>query len=298
MIDQVHKAIAKGAKLYSNVSGGKDGQAMTVTMIRHGLPITGLVHADLGRVEWKESMDMCERMSSTLNIPLHIVKRRDGLDMLAIWTRRMKQLQFPACDLATRKEVLVSQAPFWSSSESRYCTSDLKRDPIQVFYNSTGQDFIISCEGIRAGESSKRAKKNPFQVNKRASSKIYRGLTAEQAIESFVPGKKLVLTWFPIFNFTTEEVWNSCGNTGEQLVAFRKEYQLTGIVNSQWNFHPAYVYGNERVSCMLCVLAGENDLRNGAKYNPELYKSMLELERESGFTFRQDFSLASLKIAS
>jgi len=294
MQDLIRIATAKGAKIYSNVSGGKDGQAMTMALLKNGFNIEGLVHADLGRVEWKQSHSQCEQLSTRFNIPLHIVKRNDKLDMLAVWQKRMKQLQFPASVIATREEVKVSATPFWSSSSSRYCTSDLKRDPITVFYNSTGNDFIISAEGIRAGESVTRSKKNPLTVNDRNSSSIYKGMTAEEAINAFTPGKKLVLTWFPIFNFTTEEVWNTLGNTSVQLEEFRKEYQATGVVNAAWNFHPAYVFGNERVSCMMCVLGSISDLENGAKHNPELHAEMVSMEKESGFTFRMDFSLTTM----
>lgn len=51
-MELIHQAIEKGAKLYSSVSGGKDGQAMTASLNRWGFSIKGLIHADLGRVEW------------------------------------------------------------------------------------------------------------------------------------------------------------------------------------------------------------------------------------------------------
>lgn len=287
MIDIIKKAIVKGAKLYSNVSGGKDGQAMTKVLIDWGFEIEALVHADLGRAEWPESLKHCEKLSQWHKIPLTIVTRTDGRDLVEHWQDRMKKLA------GTGK-------PFWSSSASRYCTSDLKRDPINVFYTSTGYDLIISCEGIRSQESSARAKKNPLTIRERNSSSFYKGMTVEEAIENFIPGKRLVLTWFPIFNFSTEEVWNTYGNTSEQLQQFRKEYLKTGLINMgyindpTWNFHPAYVYGNERVSCAMCVLANESDIKIGAKHNPVLYDILVKMEIESGFTFRKDFSLQTL----
>lgn len=300
MIEVIKEAIAKGAKLYSNVSGGKDGQAMTKILLDHGFPVAGLVHADLGRTEWPQSIVQCRKLSEWHDLPLHIATRRDGVDMLGHWENRMKKLQFKASDISSRKEILVSQTPFWSSKSNRYCTSDLKRDVINVFYNSTGNDFIISCEGIRADESTDRAKKVPLTIRDRVTSTYYDGMTVEEAVANFKPGKKLVLTWYPIFNFTLDEVWNTYGNTQEQLEQFRIEYNKTGLLNMgyihdpTWNFHPAYVYGNDRVSCMICILGSEKDIRNGAKHNPELYEAMVKMEWESGFTFRKDFSLETL----
>lgn len=287
MIDIIKKAISKGARLYSNISGGKDGQAMTKVLLDWNFPIQGLIHADLGKAEWKESLLHCKKLSELHNIPLHIVTRKDGRDLVDHWQHRMNQLT------GTGK-------PFWSSSANRYCTSDLKRDPINVFYTSTGFDFIISCEGIRSQESVARAKKEPLTIRERSSSSFYKGMTVEEAVANFTPGKRLVLTWFPIFNFSIAEVWATYGNSQVQLEYFRRQYQKTGLINmgyvndQTWNFHPGYVYGNERISCAICVLASENDIKIGAKHNPELYDRLVKMELESGCTFRKDFSLASL----
>ena len=58
-----------------------------------------------------------------------------------------------------------------------------------------------------------------------------------------------------------------------------------GMVNSAWKYHPAYVYGNKRVSCACCVLACENDLRIGIAHNPHIRNKIALLEQKSGFTF-------------
>ncbi len=254
---------------------------MSHAMANSGYQIASLVHADLGRVEWKESLEMCERTSLALNVPMAIVRRRDGLDMLSIWQRRMHQLA-------------GQDKPFWSSSAARYCTSDLKRDPIDAFYRNCGENFIISCEGIRAQESSKRAQKNPLEIRTRVTSEFYKGMTVEQAIAAYRPDKRLVLTWLPIFNYSVEDVWNTCGNSCEDLLLARAEYKATGLVPASWAFHPAYVYGNERVSCTFCVLGSLNDLQNGAQHNPELLQEMISMEDESGYTFKQGWSLREL----
>lgn len=282
MIDIINIAISKGAKLYSNVSGGKDGQAMTRALVMQGLPIEGLVHADLGRAEWKHSLPQCEKLSSWEGIPLHVVTRKDKRDLVDHWKHRMDQLK-------------DTGKPFWSSSNSRYCTSDLKRDPINVFYTSTGNNFIISCEGIRAQESSQRAKKIPLSIREKKSSSFYAGMTVEEAVNNFRPDKKLYLTWYPIFNWTVEEVWNTYGQSQETLTQARSIYKETGVVPDWWTFHPAYVFGNERVSCAMCVLASEHDIKIGAKHNPELHQELSEMEIESGFTFKKDYSLARLQ---
>lgn len=281
MIDLINAAISKGAKLMASISGGKDSQAMIRVLTKNSLPVHHLIHADLGRLEWKETAAHCDKLSREYNIPLTVVKRSDGRDMLAHWQHRMHQLQ------GTGK-------PFWSSSSQRYCTSDLKRAPINKYFTSTGFDFIISCEGLRADESAARAEKNPLSVRSNSST-YYKGMSAEEAIINFKPGKKLIISWYPIFNYTTADVWDTYGMWDGALELARIDYKRSGSVPDRWPFHPAYVYGNERLSCMFCVLGSKNDLQNAANHNPALLDELISMEDESGFTFKNKFSLKSLK---
>jgi 3'-phosphoadenosine 5'-phosphosulfate sulfotransferase (PAPS reductase)/FAD synthetase len=321
MLDIILQAIKIGAQVFPNVSGGKDGQAMTKVLHDNHIPMAGLVHADLGRIEWHESLPMCEKLAEQFNLDLYVVKRTDGRGMVEHWANRMHQLQ------GTGK-------PFWSSKANRYCTSDLKRDVINKFYrNLPNCDFIISAEGIRASESDDRQVKSPLSINWRMTNDYYRQFfpkldeylveikdikkvqlkkkeitiedaaakiaameieIAESIIPHYTPGKRLVITWYPIFNFSTEEVWNTYGMTTEKLKEARLIYKQTRIVPTWWPFHPAYAYGNDRVSCVFCIMGCIGDLRVGAEHRPELLDELIAMEEFSGSTFKNKFSLKSL----
>jgi 3'-phosphoadenosine 5'-phosphosulfate sulfotransferase (PAPS reductase)/FAD synthetase len=281
MIEQVIKAIGKGAKLYANLSGGKDGQAMLKTVINYGLPVDSVLHCDLGRVEWPQSMGMCQRSAKEFGLPLHVIYRTDKRDLLAHWQHRMLQLKGQG-------------KPFWSSSKNRYCTSDMKRDPTDKFLNSQGSGIIINMEGIRAQESRDRAKKNPFTIRRRITSSYYKGMTVEEAIENYKPGKRLGITWFPIFNYSLDEVWSTYGVDDHDLQRARDVYKTHRYIVSWWPFHPAYAMGNDRVSCMFCILGSINDLQNGAEHNPELLQEMVAMEDEGQATFKDGWSLKTL----
>ncbi len=284
MIEIILQAIEKGAKIYGSISGGKDGQAMIKSLVNHGFTIEGLIHADLGRVEWKESMSQCRKQAEEFNLPLHVVRRSDGADLLTHMQNRMHKLQ-------------GQNKPFWPSSQARYCTSDLKREPINKFFRSCGNDFIISCEGIRGEESKERGKKNPLEIRSLITSKYYDGMAIEEAILNFKPGKRLALTWYPIFNYSLADVWSSYEMDQDKLEIAKRGYKLTKQVPNWWPFHPAYAYGNDRVSCMFCVLGSLNDLQNGAEHNPELLTELINMQHESGFTFKHKWGLNELQIS-
>lgn len=276
--------LSKGAKIYANLSGGKDGHAMLKHLVSEQMPVEAVIHCDLGRVEWPQSMDMCKRSANEFSLPFHVIYRTDKMDMIDLWNRRLIQLK------GTGK-------PFWSSKSQRYCTSDMKRDPTDRFYRNCGHNFIISAEGIRADESNDRAKKNPFEIRRRATSSYYDGMGVYEAIEKYHPDHRLAITWYPIFDWSIEDVYMSYGVSMADLFSARVHYKKTGEIISGWPFHPAYAMGNDRVSCMFCIMGSMNDLSNAAIQNPGLLDEMIRMEEEGNATFKNKFSLKQLKHA-
>lgn len=280
-LETIRLVLSMGGQLHASISGGKDGQAMTKYLVKNGLPISSLIHCDLGRVEWPQSIQMCEKQAKEFGLPLNKLTRTDGLDLLAYWERRKNKLA-------------GQNKPFWSSADNRYCTSDLKRAVADKYFTSVGCNLIVSCEGIRAQESKSRAKKSPLSIRKSKTSKFYSGMTVLEALANYNPNKRLTLNYYPIFHYSIEDVWGSYGMSSTDLVTARIIYKSTGVVPEWWKFHPAYVFGNDRVSCMFCVLACLGDLSCGAKHNPELLSTLISWEVETGFTFKNNWSLKNL----
>ena len=79
---EVANVLAAGAPVFVGVSGGRDSQALAYRVCAH-LDDIGhqgrrfLIHADLGRVDWRDSMPVCERLAQRLGVEL-IVVRRNG----------------------------------------------------------------------------------------------------------------------------------------------------------------------------------------------------------------------------
>ncbi len=281
-------ALQKGAALSISISGGKDSQALLLELVaaHKANGWTGpifAVHAHLGRAEWPQTMAHCQALCDEAGIVLHIVGRTAGADLVDRWKERMHTLE------GTGK-------PFWSSAAQRYCTSDMKRGPIDQLLRKFG--LVISAEGVRGDESPNRARKPMVAIRPQITAQGLRGLTMEEALNYRSFKQRLALTWYPLHDWSELDVWLACGTDRDDLRERQALYRLghEAIALDGWPAHPAYVYGNQRLSCALCILGSRNDLQNGAKHNPALYQELVQMERDSGFTFRQDLALSDLEI--
>ena len=68
---EIERLLSANCVVAVGVSGGKDSDACAIATDRHlnNMGHTGprvLVHADLGRVEWRDSLPSCERLAERL----------------------------------------------------------------------------------------------------------------------------------------------------------------------------------------------------------------------------------------
>lgn len=146
------------------VSGGKDSQAAAIATMQH-LDALGhrgsrvLIHADLGVVEWDDSIRVCQEMAQHFGIELIIVRRAAG-DLMQRWEARWRSSMNRYRDLLT-----VTLVPCWSTPKMRFCTSELKTHVIQseLRRRFRGQ-HIINVTGIRRAESSARSKSTIYST--------------------------------------------------------------------------------------------------------------------------------------
>ena len=103
---------------------------------------------------------------------------------------------------------------------------------------------MVNCMGLRADESSGRAKKEVFKIRKHMS----------------VAGR-LIYDWLPIHEITTKEIFGWIALCGQK--AF-------------W----VYAAGMTRKSCCFCIMSSEPDLYTASKLNPELFSTYVETERQ------------------
>lgn len=164
-------------------------------------------------------------------------------------------------DMVRHRHRTRPDVPSWPSSAHRQCTSDLKRGPIQKFIRADMKrrkaSLAVNCMGLRAQESAFRATRATWSIN--------RSLTA---------AGRTVYDWSPIHHFTTDQVFHDIRNVFDQ--------------------EPFWIYasGNERMSCVFCIMGSPNDLAHGKLHRPELYREYAALETECGWTMFPRATLA------
>ena len=264
-----------------NSSAGKDSQAMIdyVTELAKRAGVAHrivVVHADLGRVEWKGTKELFERQAAHYGHQTVVVSR-----MGRICPGRGKSRHFRPFDgrenaLTYEKgevygDILdyVARRGKWPDAANRWCTADFKTAPVRVLITELARQThenqgvkrprILNCLGMRAEESPKRKKMAAFEVEKQATS-----------------GAKHVDRWLPIHSWTVEDVW--------------ARIRASGVEH-----HEAYDLGMPRLSCCFCVLATKNALLVAGKHNPELLADYVAVERLTGHKFREKLPIEDIQ---
>lgn len=258
---EIEAALARGAVCAIGVSGGKDSVSVALATVRYLGEIghTGpriLVHADLGRVEWKDSLPCCERLAEYLGMELVTVKRAAG-DMLARWEGRWKANLARYVNLECVKLILP-----WSTPSMRFCTSELKVQVISSMLRKRWPtEEIVNVTGVRRQESANRAK-----------------MPVSATMNSLARKNAVGYSWNAVIEWTVDDVLQEIADAG---LALHEAYT---------------VYGLSRVSCVWCIMSSVHDLMAAAECadNHPLYQAMVELEVTSGFGFQGNRWLADV----
>lgn len=240
------EALANGALFVVSHSGGKDSQAMLIR-VRQVIPADRIVvvHVDMRELEWPGTEQQARYSAEAEGIPL------DRFFVV--------QADYDMLEQVRRRSLQRPDAPPWSSAQYRLCTAALKRQPVERFIDQLqareGWPVIVDVEGLRAAESSDRAGAESWEEHPRMF-----------GVRSDISGmKRLWYKWLPIKHLSTEDVFATISVAGQVP-------------------HWAYAAGNERLSCMFCVLSSLSDLRNAAIHNPELFARFVQAEQDVGWT--------------
>lgn len=308
----IEQAMDEGAGLGFSISGGKDSQALANVLAALGRQWEWsdrifAIHSHLGRAEWPQTMAHCQKIAADNGLELVVVRRPQG-DLVDEMKQRMVTLAgtgkpfWPSastryCTADQKRgpiDVALRRAPFWPSAANRYCTSHQKQN--QIDKNFRRFEIVISAEGLRAQESPARRKKPELAIRPSITAAALKNLSVEDALAKRKPGQRVAINWYPLHGWSLEDVWQACGTSGAELAHRQQLYQAGRVEEALagWPCHIAYVLGNQRLSCVFCVLGSVNDLRNGARHNPELLKEYIQMEQDGRATFKHGWSLESL----
>jgi 3'-phosphoadenosine 5'-phosphosulfate sulfotransferase (PAPS reductase)/FAD synthetase len=254
---EIETLLHEGAPVCIGVSGGKDSCAAAfatndyLDSVGHRGPRV-LVHSDLGRIEWRDSLPTCERLATALGLELIVVRRAAG-DMMDRFLVRWDNNVARYAALECVKLILP-----WSTPSMRFCTSELKtavicRELIRRFPGQT----ILSVSGIRRDESTGRSKAPTAKEQSKLTS-ITHGTRG--------------LDWHPIAGWLKDDIFSY-------------------LEEKSFPLHEAYViYGTSRVSCSFCIMSSKGDMAASASCpdNHDVYREMVELEARSTFSFQEN----------
>lgn len=250
-IESVRKLAAEhGANLalVVNHSGGKDSQRM-LGLIREEFPAvkTYAVMADTGFEHIKPvSAEDFARASVA----------RFGLDLTVVRNPNKTYLS------------MVEKRGKFPSASTRQCTSDLKRGPIAKFIRHLPERVIVNCTGIRAAESSNRAKQQPWKFDQTLSA-----------------AGRQVWNWMPIFWASLNDVLSWHWQAGMPLhPVYIPSYHQDGTTGGYLR----------RLSCRLCIFSTKSDIMAIYQNDREAFNLVSDLERQISFTMRADKSLIQI----
>jgi len=292
----------------ASVSGGKDGQVALDVLVREAraagvLDRVVAVHADLGPDEWEGTTDIVRAQAQHYGVPLVICSRIGQVKTDTQGTLYSQGEVFDDLHGYVRRRKLAhirgdqASKPAWYSPDVRFCTSEFKRGPIRRAIQQLIAEWraahpehngrpcrVLSVQGLRADESRRRAKRVPFERDVAFSSGMGKGVKPKKPKRTksgkpakprkLAPGRD-VWTWLPIHSWSARDVWGTIRDSGAP-------------------YHWAYDVGMPRLSCSLCIFAPESALILAGHYNRARLAEKVELEVETGDTFKADLALADV----
>jgi len=196
-------------------SGGKDSTAVLLWLRQQGIPFRA-VFCDTG---WEHPLTYA-----------HIAEiNRTLLDGQLI---ELRSARYPT----GFAELLVGKRSF-PSTHQRFCTQELKIYPLHAWIEAQDDD-VTMYQGIRAAESTKRAKLPPRQWVDEAG-----GYWIER----------------PLFTWSAADVFSL--------------HERHGVPPN-----PLYTMGAKRVGCYPCVMVSHRELKEIARLHPDVVQRVVELE--------------------
>ena len=194
---------------------------------------------------------------------IHRIADKLHLDLVTLKSKKYAGM----VDLARQKH----RCP---SARARYCTEELKTKPMTDYILDVVQDNTLIIQGIRAAESSARAKMKtqctyfkyyfePYGYDKNGKPKKYSYRGKDVRVFRSHYADDLLR---PVFDWSAQQV-------------------IDYILAAGLEPNPLYRMGYKRVGCWPCVMASQRDILNISKQSPERIAEIANLEGELHSSF-------------
>lgn len=307
-----------------NSSAGKDSQAMlhlVASELRdHGLlDRLVVVHCDLGRVEWRGTLDLAREQAAHYGARFEIVRRDE--DLLVQIERRHHTLQqrqedaraLRASGLTTWAQVHhagpqdVSEAlgainPEWSMQVE----PEKRAAKVWAYARrrvGAGQGEGLVDFGAPVAWPSSQSR---YCTSDQKTAQVRRLITQLHRETGNAKGFRVLNCLGLRAQESTARARKPSHSVDSSSTRSRHvdrwlpihhwtEAQVWDVIRASGvRHHQAYDLGMSRLSCAFCIMASRRDLEIAAEHNPSLLATYIDLQDRVGSTFRPDLDLRAL----
>ncbi len=270
------------ATIIVSLSGGKDSVGSLLVALETVDPGKVSAHHQIILEDWPGTVEYCQSVCDQLGVPLYMTQAiYTGYECCQCGNHYLTSCLQPFCRKCSSREArflmqvasvldLVRWRKKWPSLEVRFCTSYFKRDNYNRWARANrsllGTHPVIAL-GERWRESRGRAKLPVLRPRS---------------------GLEWMMEWRPVLEWRRIDVFRKMRDYG---IEPHYCYKAQGMTDE--DMYECNVEGGPRMSCVICFLKSEEQLRASAKN--EVAKPIIErgiaIEREIGHTLKKDQSL-------
>jgi|DEB0MinimDraft_6_1074348.scaffolds.fasta_scaffold01144_5 3'-phosphoadenosine 5'-phosphosulfate sulfotransferase (PAPS reductase)/FAD synthetase len=181
--EEALERLEDGSELIVSVSGGKDSTATCLFLFENGYSTSDFkrIFADTG---WEslETYKYLDELEKTIG-PIHRVSNITPLDQFDDETQAFILEEEARLGRPSAMIRQVFKKYMWPSYFTKWCTRELKLDPLNQYFETLENDFI-NVVGVRREESQKRSQVSEFEWNPHVDAWL----------------------WRPLYNWTEEDV--------------------------------------------------------------------------------------------
>ncbi|GHO88045.1 phosphoadenosine phosphosulfate reductase family protein [Dictyobacter formicarum] len=273
------------ATVVVSISGGKDSIATLLMAIETFNRQQVMAHHQIILEDWPGTVEYCHEVCEALQIPLYATQAiYQGYECLQCHNHYLTSAPEPHCRKCSCRDArfltqvssvldLVKWREKWPSLDVRFCTSYFKRDNFNRWARAH-RDLLGPHPLLALGERWKESKG-------RARLPVLRNR----------PGLEWIQEWRPVLSFRRIDVFRKMR---DYQIKPHYCYKAQGM--SEQDMYDQDVEGGPRMSCVMCFLKSEDQMRTSyqSEAGRPIIERGIEIERTIGHTIQHGRSLEDM----